>query len=60
MNFSLDLNNMKTPELRVRWFNPRNNSYIDLKKITRSAAVTFDPPGDPGRGNDWVLLLQSE
>lgn len=60
MNFSLDLNNMKAQELRVRWFNPRNNSYIDLKKITRSAAVTFDPPGDPGRGNDWVLLVQSE
>ncbi len=60
MNFSLDLSKIQSDGLLVRWFNPRNNSFIDMKKIVKADAITFDPPGDPGRGNDWVLLVQSE
>jgi hypothetical protein len=60
MNFNLDLSKMRSDGLLVRWFNPRNNSFIDLNKIMKADTITFDPPGDPGRGNDWVLLVQSE
>ena len=60
MNFSLDLSAMKSDSLQVRWFNPRNSSFIDLKDITKGEAVSFDPPADPARGNDWILLVQSK
>ena len=60
MDFSLDLSPMKSGKVAVTWFNPRNNSYINLKEMDRGDNVSFDPPADPERGNDWVLLLQSK
>ena len=59
-NFTLDLSDLQSNKLKARWFNPRNNSYIILKDIDRSNEVNFDPPADPARGNDWVLLLQNK
>lgn len=50
------------------WFNPRDGKFEALATITvgkveggaeQGAGVEFDPPGEPGRGNDWVLVLDS-
>lgn len=60
MNFNLDLSLLKSVRLQAQWFNPRNNTYIDLKDIEREANVSFDPPSDPERGNDWVLIVRSK
>lgn len=59
MNFNLDLSLLKSVRLQAQWFNPRNNTYIDVKDIEREANVSFDPPADPERGNDWVLIVES-
>jgi hypothetical protein len=59
MDFSLDLSKLKSEMVSVSWFNPRNNSYITLKDIDKGENVNFDPPADPARGNDWLLLVQS-
>lgn len=41
---------------RAWWFDPRTGQAIP---IGSSAAMDrrFDPPGEPGRGNDWVLVV---
>jgi hypothetical protein len=57
MDFSLDLSELKINELRAQWYNPRNNSYIQLGNVLKEAETAFDPPADPARGNDWVLLI---
>ncbi|NJN26975.1 MAG: DUF4038 domain-containing protein [Cyclobacteriaceae bacterium] len=59
-NFSLDLGKVKSEQLAASWFNPRNNSYVQLPNLQTGAIVQFDPPADPVRGNDWVLMLMAK
>ena len=45
------------------WFNPRNNQYQIHENQGLSQGVIhqfFDPPGEFGPGNDWVLILGNE
>ena len=58
-DFTLDISGMTSRKLTARWFNPGNNSYIELGEIAKGDNVAFDPPADPERGNDWVLLIAS-
>lgn len=41
-------------ERRASWFDPRTGR----KLPARSNRGVFDPPNHPGRGNDWVLVLE--
>lgn len=57
----IDLETVDGSKLRGWWYNPRNGEATSIgtfhkhgfKKETR----LFHPPGAPGRGNDWVLVL---
>ena len=60
MDFSLDLTSLRSENLTAQWFNPRNNTYIDLRTIIKGADVLFNPPADPKEENDWVLLVEAE
>ena len=41
------------------WYNPRTNQYQRAQNVelTKNPFQKFDPPGDSGAGNDWVLIL---
>jgi hypothetical protein len=39
------------------WFDPRTGTAIRIDGVPRTGIHTFDPPGTPERGNDWVLVL---
>ncbi len=39
---------------RAHWVNPRDGSRIP---VTRPPGLVWKPPGDEGRGNDWVLVI---
>jgi hypothetical protein len=60
MNFKLDLTILRSKELKASWFNPRNNAYIKLGNVTSGGEFMFDPPADPMRGNDWILLVNEK
>lgn len=61
------LANLKGPKLDAWWFNPRDGQLYDnagqpIAKpfgqfFNTAKQVSFDPPGQPGAGNDWVLVL---
>ena len=55
--FTLSLTPLSGERLQVWWFNPRNMTSVDAGVIDRHPEMTFDPPGDEQRGNDWVLVL---
>ncbi|HEY4109191.1 glycoside hydrolase family 140 protein [Puia sp.] len=38
------------------WYNPRTGETIAIGTVT---SPTFDPPGEPHPGNDWVLILDT-
>lgn len=45
---------------QATWFNPREG-HFGTPELTATGAITrFDPPGEPGRGNDWVLIIDFE
>lgn len=43
----------------VSWFNPRNGEWKKAGEVDGKQDASFTPPGTPGRGNDWVLVLDS-
>jgi hypothetical protein len=39
------------------WYNPRTGESIPAGNYTKGTVATFDPPGEPAAGNDWVLVI---
>jgi hypothetical protein len=59
-SYTLDLTKLAADTVPARWYNPRENTYHgDPHASYRNSAPdqAFDPPGDAGPGNDWVLVL---
>lgn len=57
-SFALSLNPFFSDPLHAWWFDPRTGASMDAGVIASSTSeVSFDPPGEEIRGNDWVLVL---
>lgn len=54
---TVDLEPLSGRTLRAWWFDPRTGSAERIGEFDRAGRQAFDPPGAPGRGNDWVLVL---
>jgi len=39
------------------WFDPRTGEATPAGEVPNKGTADFTPPGKPGRGNDWVLVL---
>ncbi len=50
---------IKGSKVKGSWYNPRNGEYTLIGDFANNGTHTFDPPGDPSEGNDWVLILES-
>ena len=60
-NITLQLANGRTFELKLPagegqawWFNPRNG-----RRTAAAWQPVFDPPGEAGFGNDWLLIVEA-
>ncbi|PPK84706.1 collagenase-like protein with putative collagen-binding domain [Neolewinella xylanilytica] len=42
----------------TEWFNPRSGETISITPESVGDAYVYDPPFEPARGNDWVLVIQ--
>jgi Protein of unknown function (DUF4038)/Putative collagen-binding domain of a collagenase len=56
--FRADLGRLPGPKVLARWFDPRTGQYRAIDTYAVPGQRDFDPPGTPGRGNDWVLTLE--
>jgi Protein of unknown function (DUF4038)/Putative collagen-binding domain of a collagenase len=43
--------------IHVTWYDPRTGGVRDAGVVEAKTPTKFTPPGSPGRGNDWVLVL---
>lgn len=43
--------------VKASWYSPRDGSMTLIGNIDNKELHTFDPPGSPQNGNDWVLIL---
>ena len=68
--FRLNLNQLSVPMRRAYWYSPRTG-YWNVAEVeyseqqpfqqdfpTDATVLEFDPPGEPGWDNDWLLLLE--
>lgn len=55
--FTLKLGVLTGSTLSVSWFNPRTGATTAAGMVANAGLHSFDPPGDPTAGNDWVLVL---
>lgn len=56
-DFALQLNGALGARPQATWFNPRTGAVSAAGTPAGTGSVTFNPPGDPRPGNDWVLVL---
>jgi hypothetical protein len=54
---TMDLTRLRGPRFRAWWFDPRTGTATTAGEVEATGTHEFDPPGEPGRGNDWVLVL---
>lgn len=67
----VDISKLSSKPMNQWWFNPRTGRWLGPKGESESFSMfardlpsgpgqgvrEFDPPGEPGPGNDWVLVL---
>jgi hypothetical protein len=46
--------------VRAAWFDPRTGETKPIGSYPNTGTRRFEPPGKPGRGNDWVLEIDSQ
>jgi hypothetical protein len=56
-NVSIATGKLGGQKLQAWWFDPRSGTAKQIGMFAPAAQQEFDPPGEPGRGNDWVLVL---
>ena len=56
-SFSVDLGQLQGQRFSAQWFDPRTGKQHTLGELNKSGRQTFNPPGEPGPGNDWILIL---
>lgn len=55
--FSVNPAVLGSRRLQASWYNPRDGSSTTIGNFSGKDTLTFDPPGSPRPGNDWVLIL---
>jgi hypothetical protein len=55
--FKIKLGGISGKKVTAWWFNPRTGEATKLDTIKNEGKKTFNPPGEPANGNDWVLVL---
>ena len=43
---------------KAKWYSPKDGSEHIIGIRTKKGILSFDPPGTPKDGNDWVLVLE--
>jgi len=58
--YIIDLKKLNGRSYSAIWYSPRTNKFQSINNSTRyrgKKSQKFDPPGDLGPGNDWVLIV---
>lgn len=59
MPFRVRCEKLEGKRVRASWFDPRTGKSSDADQFRREGEREFTPPGQPGPGNDWVLVLEN-
>jgi hypothetical protein len=54
---TVDLGRLSGARVKGWWFDPRTGGANAIGEWPREGTRVFTPPGTPGRGHDWILVL---
>lgn len=54
---TIDLSRLRGARVKAWWYDPRTGEAHAIGEWAREGRREFAPPGTPGRGHDWVLVL---
>jgi hypothetical protein len=59
--YTVDISKFSSQPNSATWYNPRENTYQNFKIQFKKNSIKqkFNPPGNRGAGNDWVLILKA-
>jgi hypothetical protein len=56
-SFKVKPTSLKAKQLEASWYDPKDGSTQKIGLFPGTSTLSFDPPGEPRPGNDWVLVL---
>ncbi|UEG52847.1 glycoside hydrolase family 140 protein [Mucilaginibacter daejeonensis] len=58
---NISVNTAKLPGIKIKasWFDPRTGKITAGITQAKARVLNFNPPGEPKKGNDWVLILDA-
>jgi hypothetical protein len=56
--FRVHLDRLTGREVKAWWFDPRTGQITSTGHFANDGSREFVPPGSPGVGRDWVLVLE--
>jgi hypothetical protein len=57
--FRVRLEKLSSSKVKAWWFDPRTGKATAARQYPREGERGFTPPGAPGVGNDWILVLEA-
>lgn len=57
--FKVVMGKISGSQVRAYWFRPEDGTTQPIGTLDNTGVKEFDPPGEAGEGNDWVLVLES-
>ena len=58
-NIPVTMGKIAGSKVKASWFKPLNGEITGIGELENTGTHEFDPPGEAGNGNDWVLLLET-
>jgi hypothetical protein len=56
-SFDVQMGRIAGNSVNASWFDPRTGKAIPIGAFPNTGIRKFTPPGKPGPGNDWILVL---
>lgn len=56
-NSKINMGKISGENVKAWWYNPRTGEATEIGMKENKDIIDFDPPGEQGSGNDWVLVL---
>jgi hypothetical protein len=56
-NVTVQMGKISGKDVKGWWFDPRTGEASSIGNFPNSGTLEFNPPGETGRGKDWVLVL---
>jgi hypothetical protein len=58
-NIAVTMGKISGLKVKASWYKPSDGTTTEIGEFENTGTHEFDPPGEPAKGNDWVLILDS-